>query len=296
MILVSGASGHVGREVVQHLLAAGQPVRVFVRDERKVADLAGRVEIAVGDFYNPASVEAAMQGVARMFLLDFETEQVVNTLAAAQRSGLRHIVKLSTIEAGHEPMIGHGKHHREREELIRASGLAWTFLRPTIFMTNALDWAETVKSQATVYYPGGEGRVSPVDPWDIAAVAAASLTDPRHECQAYPLTGPGLLSFGEMAQVLARVLGRPIRYVDIPDSVAGEGMRQAGLPEYVVEGLIAASAEVRRGRFAYTTDAVERVTGRPPRTFETWCEKHKLAFFSQERSAQPRLQPHQGGA
>jgi uncharacterized protein YbjT (DUF2867 family) len=278
MLLITGATGNVGKELIQQLVQDGQSVRVLTRDERKVAHLAGRVEIAVGDFHSIKTLEAALQGVQRMFLLDFETEQVTNILAAGKGTGLQHIVKLSTIEAGREPMIGHGKHHREREQLIQASGIAWTFLRPTIFMTNALDWIPTIKQQNTVYYPGGEGRVSPIDPWDIAAVAAQALISSKHEGHAYALTGPQLLSFGDMAQVLAQVLGRPIRYIDIPESVAADQMRKAGLPEYVVEGLVGAFLELRKDRFAYVTDAVEQVTGRPPRTFEEWCREHVAEF------------------
>ncbi len=195
-----------------------------------------------------------------------------------RRTGVRHIVKLSTIEAGREPMIGHGKFHREREELIRASGLAWTFLRPTMFMSTALDWADTIKHQDRVIFPGGEGQVGAVDPWDIAAVAAAALTAEGHESQEYALTGPELLSMGEMTRIIGQQLGRPIQYLDMPDAAAGEMLRKAGLPEYVVEGLVGAFAALRTGWAAYLTETVEQVTGCKPRRFEVWCQAHLTAF------------------
>ena len=180
MILVTGATGTVGKEVVRQLLDRGQPVRVFTRDKTKANHLGNRVEYAIGDLDKPDTLEAAMRGVERVFLLTSRTQQDQNAIDAAKRVGVRHIVKLSTIEAGREPMIGHGKYHREREELIRASGLAWTFLRPTMFMSTALTWGETIKQQAQVYYPGGAGQVGAIDPWDIADVVAFALTAPSH--------------------------------------------------------------------------------------------------------------------
>jgi uncharacterized protein YbjT (DUF2867 family) len=278
MILVTGATGMIGRALVHQLLDAHQPVRVLTRDPGKLADLADSVEVAQGDFYIPATLETALQGVERMFLLDFEPQQVRNVLEAGQRSGLKHIVKLSTIEAGHEPMIGHGKPHRERELLIEASGLDWTHLRPTIFMSNAFEWIQTIKQEGKVYYAGGDGKVSPVDPGDIAAVAAVVLTQEGHACKAYPLTGAELLSFGDMTRILSGVLGKPLEYVDISDKEVAAHYTQMGLPAYVVEGLVGAFADVRKGRFAYTTDWVQRITGRAPRVFEQWCQANQAAF------------------
>ncbi len=278
MILITGATGTVGSELTQQLLEAGQPVRVLTRDAQKMAALEGKVEVAEGDLSRPETLRSALEGVERFFLMTASTQQDINALQAAKEAGARHVVKLSTFEAVDPGMIEHVKWHREREELIRASGLAWTFLRPTMFMSTALDWAQTIRREGAFYYPGGEGKVPAVDPWDIAAVAAAALTGSGHEGQAYALTGPQALSFGEMAEVLAGVLGKPVRYVDIPDEVAGEGMRQAGLPEYVIEGLVRTFGSIRAGRLEGCTDEVERVTGRKPRSFETWCREHSEAF------------------
>jgi uncharacterized protein YbjT (DUF2867 family) len=278
MILVTGATGNVGKPLVQHLLDQGQTVRVLARNPQKVAYLAGRVEVVLGDLDNRESLVRACQGVESVFLVDFETEQVSNTLAAALQTGVRRLVKVSTIEAGHEPMIGHGRHHRQREDMIRAAGLEWTFLRPTMYMSNALDWAATIREQGVIYFPGGEGRVPAVHPADVAAVAAVALTQPGHTGQAYALTGPEALSLDEMAAILTRELGRPVRYVDVPDAAAAEGLRTAGLPEYVIAGLVEAFSALRAGRFADCTDAVAQVTGRPPRTFEAWCRKNAAAF------------------
>ncbi len=278
MILVTGATGTVGKEVVRQLLDQGQPVRVFTRDKRQVIHLGNRVEYAIGDLDKPETLVAAMRGVERVFLLTSRTQQDQNAIDAAKRVGVRHIVKLSTIEAGREPMIGHGKYHREREELIRASGLAWTFLRPTMFMSTALMWVDTIKQQARVYYPGGEGKVGAIDPRDIANVASFALTNPGHEGQTYALTGPELLSMGDMVQTIARQLGKVIQYTDMPDTAAADMMRKAGLPEYAVEGLMSAFASLRGGQEAYLTEDVENVTGHKPRPFATWCRENIAAF------------------
>lgn len=279
MILITGATGTVGSELTQQLLSARQPVRVLTRDPQRAVALEGQVEIAVGDLGKPETLRAALEGIERVFLMTASTQQDANVLQAAQEAGVRHVVKLSTFEAVDPGMIEHVKWHREREEMIRASGLAWTFIRPTMFMSTALDWVRTIREEGAIYFPGGEGKVPAVDPWDVAAVAAAALTGSGHEGQAYALTGPRALSFAEMAEVFSRVLRKPVRYVNISDQAAGEEMRKAGLPEYVIEGLIGTFAAVRSGRLASTTDDVERVTGRPPRSFETWCQCHLTAFL-----------------
>ncbi len=278
MILVTGATGMVGGELVQQLLEKGEAVRVFTRDAAKAAHFGDRVECAVGDLSQAETLPNALRGVERVFLVTASNQQDINVIEAAKRADVQQIVKLSTIEAGHEPMIGHGKFHREREDLIRASGLAYTFLRPTMFMSTALEWSDSIKRQGCVAYPGGEGRVAAIDPWDIAAVAAAALTQNGSENQGYALTGPEALSIGAMVQIVAQQLGKPIQYVDMSDAAAGEMMRTAGLPDYVVAGLVEVFTAIRAGRFAYTTDAVEQITGRKPRSFETWCREHIGAF------------------
>ncbi len=278
MILITGATGNVGSDLTQQLLEAGQSVRVLTRDAGKVSALEGRVEIAVGDLDTPETLRAALEGVERVFLVTGSTQHDANILQAAKDVGVRYVVKLSTFEAVSPMMVEHVKWHREREELIRTSGLAWTFLRPTMFMSTALDWAKTIRQEGVIYFPGGEGKVPAVDPWDVAAVAAVALTESGHEGQAYALTGPEALSFGKMAEVFTVVLGKPVRYVDMPEKEAGERMRKAGLPDYVIEGLLGTFAVVRSGRLGYCTEDVEKVTGRPPRTFEAWCRDHLAAF------------------
>jgi (4-alkanoyl-5-oxo-2,5-dihydrofuran-3-yl)methyl phosphate reductase len=139
-------------------------------------------------------------------------------------------------------------------------------------------WAKTIREQGTVSFPGGQGRISPVDPRDIAAVAKVVLTESGHEGHAYDVTGPQLLTIGDMIAILSRALGKPIRYVDIPETTFAEPMAKMGLPSYVVEGLVQTLSAIRTDRFAYVTDTVERLAGRPGRTFETWVRENIKAF------------------
>jgi uncharacterized protein YbjT (DUF2867 family) len=278
MILVTGAAGHIGKELVPQLLQAGQPVRVLARNVHKVAHLDPCVERAVGDLDRPETLLAAMQGVKKVFLVTFETQQDVNVLEAAKQAGVRQVVKLSTLEAS-KHVIQVGKWHFEREELIRKSGLEWSFLRPGMFMSNAIDWwADSIKQQGAVFFPGGKGKVAPVDPRDVAAVAAAALTQPGHHGQAYELTGAELLSMGEMVQIIGRVLGRPLKYTNIPALAAKMWMLQSGMDKALVNALMEMLASLRRNEGAIMTDTVRRILGRSPRAFETWCAKHAGAF------------------
>jgi len=278
MILVTGATGHIGKELIPQLLEAGRPVRVLVRDERKVAHLDPCVERAIGDLDRPETLLAAMQGVEKVFLVTFETQQNVNILEAAKEAGVWQVVKLSTLEAS-EHVIQVGKWHFEREELIRKSGLDWTFLRPGMFMSNAIDWwADSIKQQGAVFFPGGKGKVAPVDPRDVAAIAAAALTQPGHHGQAYELTGAELLSMGEMVQIIGRVLGRPLKYTSIPAIAAKMWMLQSGLDKVLVNALMEILASLRRNEGAIVTDTVRQVLGRQPRTFEAWCTENAQAF------------------
>ena len=279
MILVTGATGHIGKELIPLLLEVGQPVRVLVRDERKASHLDRCIDRAVGDLNNPESLISAMRGVERVFLVTFEKQQDINVLEAAKRAGVQHIVKLSTLEAT-EHKIKVGKWHYEREELIRASRLDWTFLRPGMFMSNSIEWwSDSIKGQGSVFFPGGKkGEVAPVDPRDVAKVAALALTQPGHAGQAYELTGSELFTIGEMVQVISHVLGKPIQYVDIPPIAAKLFMLKNRMDKTLVNALMEMLASLRKNEGAIVTDTVQDVTGTAPRTFEAWCRNHVAAF------------------
>lgn len=278
MTLVTGATGNIGRQLVPKLLHAGHRVRVLVRDKQKVAHLGNQVEVAVGDLDNPESILTAMQGVERLFFVTAVTRQVASLLEAAKRAGVRHVLKISTIEA--DRSLGPGRWHREQERMIEESSIPWTFLRPTLMMVNTIQWwGRTIQSQGRVYFPGGTGQVPPVDPHDVAAVACAALSQPQeHQGRTYELTGPELLTVAEMVQTLSKVLERPIRYVPVPLFAATFAMRRMSLSKTLAKALAETLRAWRRNEYAYVTDAVEKVTGRPPRSFEMWCREHCACF------------------
>ena len=278
MILITGATGNIGRELIPILLGYKQPIRVFVRDERKVAHLDPRIERAVGDLEKPESLQAALKGIDRIFLVTYETHHDINVLHAAKRADVRSIVKLSTLEAN-RPYLMVGAWHREREKLIEASGLGWTFLRPGMFMSNSIEWwANTIKAQGKVYFPGKKGQVAPVSPRDIAAVAAAALAQPGHDRQVYELTGPELLTIDDMARIIGAVLGKPVKYVNVPLLAARLQMLMFGMDRTLVKALMQVASELRSNKAALLTKTIEQVTGHPPQTFETWCREHIDAF------------------
>ena len=280
MILVTGATGTVGRELVARLLLDGKRVRALTRDPSK-AGLDARVELVGGDLTRPQTLPRALEGVERVFSLALgpELEAQERALArAAREAGARHVVKLSVLGAGSKARAGVATWHDRGERAIQESGLAWTFVRPAAFMSNARAWSETIRSQGRVFSNFGHGRVPVIHPRDIAAVAALALTSDGHEGKAYPLTGPAALSIHEQVRILASALGKPIEYVPVDDAAALEDMRKSGMPAYLIEALLPFAEVVRSGRAAKVFDTVEELTGRRPLTFADWARQNTAAF------------------
>jgi uncharacterized protein YbjT (DUF2867 family) len=281
MIVVIGATGNVGRCLVDRLCAAGQRPRIVVRDERKAASWQGRVETVVGDVRDAATLERAFSGALRLFCLSFIEEPPEvdrGVIDAARDAGVGHVVKLSTIGATSEVPIG--RMHREREDWIRASGMAWTFLRPGFFMTNTLRWADMIKADGRVVTPAADGMIAPIAEQDIAEAAALSLMQPGHDGQIYELTGDQLISARGQVEILARVLDRPITCVDADIASAIRRMSALDAPPWLLESLRAMWTDVSAGRGAQRTTTFDTLTGHKPIDFEAWCHEHRSAFTS----------------
>lgn len=280
MILVLGATGTTGGEVARQLIAAGERPRLLVRDPTRAREFDGKADIVQGDLDRPESLAAAMRGIEKIYLVStgVEIERLEgNVVDAAKRAGVRHVVKLSVLDAD-RPRFDLARWHGASERRLSDSGLAWTMLRPGNFMTNALGWAATVKSQGAFYQPTGEGRWAAIDPADIGAVAVAALTTPGHEGKRHALTGPQALSAAGYAAVLSRVLGKPVRFVDVPPEAARESMLGAGMPPAYVDAIVDLNAAMRSGALDAVTDTVRAVTGREARTFEDWARRNAPAF------------------
>jgi uncharacterized protein YbjT (DUF2867 family) len=242
MILVTGGTGNIGSEVVRLLVEAGAPVRVLTRDSGKASTHGGRAQIAQGDLGRPETLGAAFAGVEKLFFVSPGANAVpalaAHAIDAAQKAGVRHVVMNSSSTILTDPMISIGRWHLEGEEILKGSGMAWTVLRPGNFASNALRWAGTIRSQGAVFGVRGGAQSAPIDPRDIAAVGARALLDAGHEGQTYVLTGAELMSMEEQIGIIARVIGKPVRFVEVPEAGARAGMLKSGMPEVMVDALL----------------------------------------------------------
>jgi uncharacterized protein YbjT (DUF2867 family) len=279
--VVTGATGNVGSEIVEDLLARGFRPRVFTRDTAKVERWGDRVEAAAGDFQKPDTFARAVSGAEAVFLMSQSPDQqaFARLIDAVKASGQPRIVFLSSL-AAKQPELQIGVLHKQKEETIRTSGLPATFVRPGGFMSNVYQWIASISAEGVVYNPMGDTRFPPIAPEDIAAVAFKSLIDPALSEKTFELTGGELLSVPEQVEILAKVLGKPIRCVDITVETAIENMTRAGLPAPLARAVGESYRSVRDGGILGVTDTVEKVTGAKPMTFESWARKHAARFLS----------------
>jgi uncharacterized protein YbjT (DUF2867 family) len=296
-IVVIGATGNVGRALVDHLGAAGIVPRVLTRQAS--ATWRVPVERIVGDASDPACVARLMTGATRAFVMSHvDANDAIDrgVVAAAVAAGVRQLVKLSTIGVESDSEIG--RRHRAREQLIEQSGLAWTFVRPGFFMSNALQWREAIRTTGEVQLPAADGPIVPISPRDIAEVAKLALLDQTappfggtaargqapvvdgaaHAGKAYALTGELAITAREQLAVLSRVLGRELVCVPVAPDVAAANARKRGLPEAVVETLRKLWVSTEAGQAATRTSTFRELTGHAPESFESWARDHADAF------------------
>jgi len=210
MILVTGATGNIGSELVKLLVAKGEAVRVISRDEKKVSHLDPSVQRVIGDRHDPSIVRKAVEGADKVFMLAvvFDKNHEADRLLVeeAKQAGAGQIVMISSASVRMEGNAI-GRLHREKEQIVEGSAIPWTLLRPGGFMSNAIVWwAESIKSQSKVFNPAGNGKTAPISPYDIAAVAAVALTSSGHAGKAYDLSGAELLSAPEQVEILSKVI------------------------------------------------------------------------------------------
>jgi len=283
MILVIGGTGNIGSEVVRLLVEKGADFKVLARDKTKAAEsLPAGVEIVEGDLQQPETIDAAMQSVDKMFLVTpLHLEQVSmksTAIQAAKRAGVNHIVMSTGIGAGSDAGVEIGRWHGVNQDEVMATGIAFTFLQPGFFMQNILMFADSIRANGEFYLPLGDSKVSFVDARDIAAVAVTALTEKGHENQTYPITGGQALDCNELCSILSEVTGKEVRYVDVPLDAAKQGMMGAGLPEKLADMMNELYALGPDGHLAYIMDTVEKVSGRPPRTFRQFAEDYSEAL------------------
>lgn len=287
MILITGASGNVGKEVLQQIVQTGARVRAAFQSASKAVGVPSAAEIATVDLNRPETLEAALKGVDRVFLVGPPTAQLPELERKAtdvfQRSNIKQLVKLSAM-GGRQAIFP--RLHAESEDYIQSSGVPYTFLRPNGFMQNMVTYnAMPINTQNAFYGSEGDGRVSQVDIRDVAAVAVKTLTEDGHQGKAYTLTGPEALTNAEIAQILSQALGREIRFVNLPPEQLKPALLGAGMPEWSVDAVLDLQRLYREGKAATVTDGVERVLGRKPIGFAQFARDYKLAFTVKERAA-----------
>jgi len=272
VIVVTGATGNVGRPLVRALAAAGEEVTAVAR---RVPDAPDGVACVPADLLRPETLEPALRGATAVFLLtsgDWHAGggDLPAVLDVVRAAGVKRVVLLSS------QGVGTGRHSPHLEEAVTASGLGWTLLRPGGFASNDLAWAEAVRATRTVPTPFPDVALPVIDPADIAEVAAAALVGDGHLGRVYELTGPAPLSPRERAAAIGAALGEPVRVVELSRAEARERMVRS-MPERVVEATLDAVGDPLPAERTPSPD-VERVLGRPARTYAEWAGRTAAAF------------------
>jgi uncharacterized protein YbjT (DUF2867 family) len=281
MILVTGATGTIGRHVVARLLDEGQDVRALTRDPRRAA-LPPGVDVRGGDFDAVETLEPAMEGVNTVFLASYgpstETRDA-NVASSAAGAGAHRIVKISIagVDAGDADPVS--QWHRAGEAAVDDANIPRTFLRCGELMSTALWWAESIKRTGTVFVPFADAPSAPIDPVDVATVAARCLTDHRTDPrEALVLTGPEVLTSRARVRCLGELLGTPLACVEVPRDTAFERMVAAGQPPVIASARLDMIHVKSKGAGAAPSNSVEMMTGRLAGTFGEWATRNLAAF------------------
>lgn len=271
-ILVTGATGTVGRHVVNKLVQKGESVRAVSRNPVK-AKLPAEVEVVAGDLNIAATLKNAFEGVERLFLIvsSDEPNATLQTdpkvIKLAEKAGVKRVVVLVGYEEG--PV----------EEALQNSSMEWTLLRPAEFMANILsDWRNSIRIDKVVREPFGEALSARIHEDDIAAVAVSSLLENGHHKKNYALTGPEALSRKEAVQIISKCIDEPIQFIELKEDEAVKNWRNQGLAEEDIEFLIFIGKSTPKEGYT-VVPTVEQVTGRPAKSLADWVSEHKHEFL-----------------
>jgi len=287
-ILVTGASGNIGSEIVKQLLAVAPAVIIKAavhsrQNVKKVKD-GDRVKVIPIDYNESDTLRQALKDVDKLFLLTPDVPNAVhlasNAVTEAKKAGIRHIVKQSVMGADLEADVGTMRLHRQVEEIIEQSEIPFTFLRPNEFMQNFINFhSPSIKGNNAFYIPLEDAKVSLVDVRDIAAVAVKSLTDEDlHKNKTHLITGPEALSYHQVAEILSNRIGRKINYVNISDEEARAAMKEIGMSDWLINTVSELSDYFRKGKASEISSAVEEVTGNKPISFSQFANDYVDAF------------------
>jgi uncharacterized protein YbjT (DUF2867 family) len=279
-ILVTGATGNVGRELVVQLRAAGRTVRALTRNPQS-ANLPGDVEIVAGDLSAPATLDACLDGIDDVFLV--WVAPFADAGAAIDRiaSRAKRVVLLSSPHRTNHPFFqqpnGLRAVHAGLEQLVETSGLRWTVLRPGVFALNCLNWwGPQIASGDIVRWAHANAETAPIHERDIAASAARVLCEDGHDGRDYVLTGPEPVTQRQQVEIIGEVIGRPLRFEEISEEAARTEML-AMMPPPIADMLLRAYAAAV-GQPAYVTSTVAELTGTPAASFRRWVQDHAQDF------------------
>lgn len=284
MILVTGATGTIGRPLVDLLVGESAKVRAVTRDPQ-IAGLPAGVEVVAGDPSRPDTIAALLEGVTSVFLHPRAAGEVAgDLLALAKARGVARVVALSAInvddDLAEQPSRFQGDRNKEAEDAAVASGLEWVSLRAASFATNTLNtWAPQVRAGDVVRGPYATFAEPLIHERDLAEVAARALLSAELTGEKVRLTGPQSLSHKELVDIIGNVIGRPLRYQEIPAEAFKQGLTQRGFPQPFVDALVARYSR-GIGTAEAVTDEVQRILGRPARTYSEWVADHAAAFQS----------------
>jgi uncharacterized protein YbjT (DUF2867 family) len=292
LILVTGATGNVGTELIKELTNTGVNFRAGVHSNKSANKLGtnlSRAQLVEIDYDKPETLGRACEGVGKIFLLTPDSPSAVevtsNLVKEAKKAEVRHIVRQSNILVTEmNADTNYARLHREAEKIIEESSLQFTFLRPNDFMQNFVNlFAPTIKTNSAFYIPGGDAKVSFVDVRDIAAVAAEVLMEndesgTRYFGKAYNITGPEALSYYQAAEILSNTAGRKINYVNITETDARRGMKDIGMNEWFIDIALELFDSYRKGYASEVSNAVESITGSKPISFSQFTRDYAGAF------------------
>jgi sugar lactone lactonase YvrE/uncharacterized protein YbjT (DUF2867 family) len=293
-ILITGATGTIGGEVVKQLAAKNLPIRAFVRNPSKAARLKQLgVEIAQGDFLHQDTLEAALQKIEKAFLVTAndprQVEMESNFIDAAQKAGVQHIVKLSVLAANQNSSSTFQRWHGQIEKHLEKSGIAWTHLQPNMLMQNIKWFAKTIAEQSSIFSTVGDAKISHVDAKDVAAVAAVCLSESGHENKSYVLTGAEAIAFNQVAKKLAKTLNRPVTFVNVTAAQLKQARLAGGEPEWYLDAENELFALWASGTGSPVTSDIKNVTKQSPTSFDEFARdlasEKALDFFNVERVA-----------
>ncbi|MEO9142420.1 MAG: SDR family oxidoreductase [Polyangiaceae bacterium] len=276
---MTGATGKVGSYAVKLLGDANVPTRAFVRDPARLSGTSPGVEVVTGNLDDAASVRDALQGVDAVLLVtNANAKQELDVVAEAKALGVKKIVKISSMGAEASSKLTMARGHAEVEAALKASGMAWTSLRPGMFAQNFLQFAPSIRQQSKFFASVRQGRAAMIDTRDVAEVAVKALLEAAYEGKTYLLTGPTAISYDEAAMLLSAALHKPVTYVDVPIEKTKKAMLERGTPAWLVDELALIQENVAKTMEPVITNDVHKVLGRHARRFEDFARDYAAAF------------------